>query len=54
MRYLGSKDKLIPAIQSLLSEKGLIDKPFVFFDAFCGTGAVANSFKNVFHLIIND
>lgn len=54
MRYLGSKDKLIPAIQSLLSEKGLIDKSFVFFDAFCGTGAVANSFKDVFHLIIND
>lgn len=54
MRYLGSKDKLIPAIQTLLSEKRLTDKPYVFFDAFCGTGSVANSFKDVFHLIIND
>lgn len=54
MRYLGSKDKLIPAIQSLLSEKGLTSKPHVFFDAFCGTGAVANSLKDVFHLVIND
>lgn len=54
MRYLGSKDKLISAIQSLLSDKGLTNKPYTFFDAFCGTGAVANSFKDVFHLIIND
>lgn len=54
MRYLGSKDKLIPAIQSLLSKKGLISEPYVFFDAFCGTGAVANSLKDVFHLVIND
>lgn len=54
MRYLGSKDKLIPVIQSLLSEKGLTSKPHVFFDAFCGTGAVANSLKDVFHLVIND
>lgn len=54
MRYLGSKDKLIPAIQALLSEKGLTNEPHVFFDAFCGTGAVANSFKDIFHLVIND
>lgn len=34
MRYLGSKDKLIPAIQSLLSEKGLTRKPCVFLMRF--------------------
>lgn len=54
MRYLGSKDKLLPAIQSLLSEKGLLNSSYRFFDAFCGTGAVANSLKDVFRLIIND
>lgn len=54
MRYLGSKDKLLLEIQSLLSEKGLTDESYTFFDAFCGTGAVANSFKNKYHLIIND
>ena len=45
MRYLGSKDKLLPAIQSLLYEKGLLNHSFRFFDAFCGTGSVANSLK---------
>lgn len=54
MRYLGSKDKLIPAIKSLLHQKGLTDRNYIFFDAFCGTGAVANSVKDIYHLVIND
>lgn len=54
MRYLGSKDKLLPAIQSLLYEKGLLNHSFRFFDAFCGTGSVANSLKNIYKVIIND
>lgn len=54
MRYIGSKDKLLPAIQSLLYEKGLLNSAYRFFDAFCGTGAVANSLKNVYDIIIND
>ena len=54
MRYLGSKDKLLPAIQSLLYDKGLLNTSFRFFDAFCGTGAVANSLKNIYNVIIND
>ncbi len=54
MRYLGSKDRLLPIIQSLLYEKGLLNPSFRFFDAFCGTGSVANSLKNVFNVIIND
>ena len=54
MRYLGSKDKLLPAIHALLHEKGLLDQSYTFFDAFCGTGAVANSVKDFYKLIIND
>lgn len=54
MRYLGSKDTLLPAIHSLLSSKGLMNHRYRFFDAFCGTGAVANSLKDVFQISIND
>lgn len=54
MRYLGSKDKLIPAILSILNKNGLVGCDYVFFDAFCGTGAVANSVKDMYRLIIND
>lgn len=54
MRYIGSKDALLPAIHSLLSSKGIMNHRYRFFDAFCGTGAVANSLKDVFNIIIND
>lgn len=54
MRYIGSKDKLLPAIHALLYDKGLLNQRLRFFDAFCGTGAVANSLKNQYDLIIND
>ena len=54
MRYLGSKDALLPAIHSLLTSKGLMNQRYRFFDAFCGTGAVANSLKDVFNRTIND
>lgn len=54
MRYIGSKDKLLPAIQALLYDKGLLNNSYRFFDAFCGTGSVANSLKGKYNLIIND
>ncbi len=54
MRYLGSKDRLVPEILSLLVKKGLTGFNYTFFDAFCGTGAVANSVKDIYHIIIND
>lgn len=54
MRYLGSKDALLPAIHSLLTSKGLMNRRYRFFDAFCGTGAVANSLKGIFDISIND
>lgn len=54
MRYLGNKDKLVPEIVQLLRDKRLINKGYIFFDAFCGTGAVANSVKDMFSLVLND
>lgn len=54
MRYLGSKDSLKEDIIKLLKDKGIYTPGLSFFDAFCGTGAVANSVKNIYNIIIND
>lgn len=55
MRYLGSKESLTGSIQELLRERNLLQENLIFFDAFCGMGAVADSFKTTYnHIIIND
>ena len=54
MRYLGSKDSLKEDIIQLLKDNGIYELGLSFFDAFCGTGAVANSVKNIYNIIIND
>ena len=55
MRYIGSKESLTGPIIQLLNEKGLLQRNFVFFDAFCGMGAVADAVKTTYdHIIIND
>ena len=54
MRYLGNKESIINEIQLFFKEKKLISKKYKFFDAFCGTGSVANAFKDSFDLVIND
>lgn len=54
MRYLGNKESIVSQIEALLEAKGLTDKHFIFFDAFCGSGSVADAFKDRFHMIIND
>lgn len=54
MRFLGNKDSILTKIEQLLGEKGLLNDEYTFFDAFCGTGAVAEYFKNRYRLIIND
>ena len=54
MRYLGSKDSLKEDIIRLLKDKGIYTPGLSFFDAFCGTGAVANSVKDIYNIIIND
>lgn len=55
MRYLGSKESLIPEIIHLLDEHGLLRKELVFCDAFCGMGSVADAVKDVYDkIIVND
>ncbi len=57
MRYLGNKESILDNIYDLLKSKGLLcsnGEVKTFFDAFCGTGAVSNSLKNHFNIIIND
>lgn len=56
MRFIGNKEPIISEIEGVLRQKGLLrDKnKLKLFDAFCGTGAVSNSFKDSFDLIVND
>lgn len=55
MRYLGNKESITDEIINLLNEKNLLDNNLTFFDAFCGTGSVADSVKDRFdEIIIND
>ena len=46
MRYLGNKESIMPEINKLLCEKGLIGKKYKLFDAFCGSGAVSDNLKD--------
>ena len=54
MRFIGNKELIISDILELLEERKLIQKEFTFFDAFCGTGTVSDSFKDSFYIISND
>ncbi len=54
MRFIGNKELIAPEIKGLLDKKGLLNKGLKLFDAFCGTGAVADFLKDSFNLVIND
>lgn len=54
MRYLGNKESILTEISGLLTSKGLLQKGYTFFDAFCGSGSVADHFKAYYDIIIND
>lgn len=65
MRFIGNKELITSEIRELLDQKGLINKKrtlfeeatnkrLTFFDAFCGTGAVADSVKDSFNIVAND
>jgi len=54
MRYLGNKSSILSNIEDLLNEKCLLNEKLTFFDAFCGSGSVADYFKKYFDIIIND
>ena len=54
LRYLGNKDSIIERITEIISSKVDIQPNTIFFDAFCGTGSVANAFKSKCNIVIND
>ena len=54
MRYLGNKTSILQHIESLLKDKNLLNSELTFFDAFCGSGSVADYFKQYYKIIIND
>lgn len=56
MRYLGNKDSVLSDIHDLLNSNGLLlfNEKMTFFDAFCGTGSVADYFKQFYHIVLND
>lgn len=54
MRFLGNKTSLIHDIDAFITDSISKQTGLVFFDAFCGTGSVANHFKQKFNVIIND
>ena len=54
MRFIGNKESITNEIYALLESKGLPNKGLTFFDAFCGTGSVADAMKGCFNVVIND
>ena len=54
MRYLGNKDSVLSDIHDLLNSNGLLlfNEKMTFFDAFCGTGSVADYFKQFYHIVL--
>lgn len=54
MRFLGNKESMTGEILKLLGDKKLLDKDYTFFDAFTGTGSVADAVKENFNIVIND
>ena len=52
MRYLGSKIKLLSAIEEVIAENGIEGDSFA--DLFAGTGCVGDYFKDRYQIISND
>ena len=54
MRFLGNKESMMPVIIELLDRKGLNNKKLTLYDSFCGSGAVSNTLKGKYNIIIGD
>lgn len=54
MRYLGNKDSITSKIKEIILSKVDVRSETIIFDAFCGTGSVANAFKDTCNIVIND
>ncbi len=54
LRYLGNKESIADKIKEIILSRADVQPETVFFDAFCGTGSVANVFKDLCHIVLND
>ena len=54
LRYLGNKESISDTIKEIICQKVNVNSTTVFFDAFCGTGSMSNTFKDMCKIIIND
>ena len=45
---------MLPQIGRLLKSKRLLQRNYRFFDAFCGSGSVADYVKSHYDVIVND
>ena len=54
MRYLGNKESICSEIVELINNRVKKDGEKVLFDAFCGTGTIANALKDNYSIVLND
>lgn len=54
MRFIGNKESISAEIEAFIEEKTKNKNPKTLFDAFCGTGAIADKLKGKYDIIIND
>jgi adenine-specific DNA-methyltransferase len=54
MRFIGTKSKLLPEIDKIISKFSGLPNGSVFCDLFAGTGSVGDYFQNKFSIIAND
>lgn len=54
MRYIGNKNDLLDHIYQLIKDKNIYNENYTFCDAFSGTCAVGEYFKDKFRIIAND
>lgn len=54
MRFIGNKESIVTEIDSFISEHVPDGERLTLFDAFCGTGSVADRMKEKFDIVIND
>lgn len=54
MRFIGNKESIVEEIDSFIESKITSSDRLTLFDAFCGTGSVADRLKEKYDIIIND
>lgn len=54
MRFIGNKESIVEQIASFIDHTVKPNGKLILFDAFCGTGAVADRLKDRYQIVIND